>query len=246
MALLRREIGQPHEKKELHLDARWAWGCARWARSWGPGRDTHARLPAPGAWPGGSSSKPSQKVPAAGCAYVCAPECASPCPRACEPARVSVGSARSGSCGFTCSPRRPGTCSSSELWVPPPRPPGLAWERDRTESPGHWLSLFGSLRGHRGGPAPAGRGRKPPRAGPRPASGRSSPRAPGLRAAVTCSGSAWSCQRPPPRPPPAGAGGVVGPEAWPHLAGLGAALGARAAAELGREAPQPRSPPWSS
>lgn len=107
--------------------------------------------------------------------------CLCVCPRACEPARVSVGSARSGSCGFTCSPRRPGTCSSSELWVPPPRPPGLAWERDRTESPGHWLSLFGSLRGHRGGPAPAGRGRKPPRAGPRPASGRSSPRAPGLQ-----------------------------------------------------------------
>lgn len=90
MALLRREIGQPHEKKELHLDARWAWGCARWARSWGPGRDTHARLPAPGAWPGGSSSKPSQKVPAAGCAYVCAPERASPCPRACEPVPPSV------------------------------------------------------------------------------------------------------------------------------------------------------------
>lgn len=27
MTLLRREMGQPHEKKGPHLDARWAWGA---------------------------------------------------------------------------------------------------------------------------------------------------------------------------------------------------------------------------
>lgn len=36
MALLRREIGHFHEKKELPLDARWAWGCDGGRVSLGP------------------------------------------------------------------------------------------------------------------------------------------------------------------------------------------------------------------
>lgn len=69
MVLLRKEIGHLHEKKELPLDARWAWGGAGRVVLLGALGLTQVPISQPpGAWPRILSLKALLEVPAG---YVC-------------------------------------------------------------------------------------------------------------------------------------------------------------------------------